>query len=132
MAPPAGFVELVQLWLLGRVARLPPSFRELQKRTRRAEDLTQPLFQMRLPYGRTVYRAASLHHNDDSTPPVDHSPSYLKDTRSLVRKVIGSPSARLMSCWMTSATRRSRRLCRAVLMADVAASSHDSVLVPMI
>src|SRR5690606_11747258 len=41
-------------------------------------------------------------------------------------------SSRVMSCFTTSATRRSRRDCDAVRSAVRAASSHDSVLVPTI
>src|SRR6516225_9514472 len=37
-----------------------------------------------------------------------------------------------MSCWMTSATRRSRSVPAAVLIASAAASSHEVLLVPMI
>src|SRR5271168_2608931 len=37
-----------------------------------------------------------------------------------------------MSCLMTSATRRSRSVPAAVLIASVAASSHEVLLVPMI
>src|SRR5215468_735565 len=37
-----------------------------------------------------------------------------------------------MSCLTTSATRRSRRVPAAVLIASAAASSHDVLLVPMI
>src|ERR1700685_3013975 len=37
-----------------------------------------------------------------------------------------------MSCFMTSATRRSRSVPAAVLIASAAASSHDVLLVPMI
>src|SRR6476620_10298126 len=36
-----------------------------------------------------------------------------------------------MSCLTTSATLRSRRDCAAVLIADAAASSHESLLVPI-
>src|SRR6476659_5548293 len=36
-----------------------------------------------------------------------------------------------MPCLTTSATLRSRRVCAAVLIADAAASSHESLLVPI-
>src|SRR5579859_6117872 len=42
------------------------------------------------------------------------------------------PSSRAMSCLTTSATRRSRSVPAAVLIASAAASSHEVLLVPMI
>jgi len=51
--------------------------------------------------------------------------SYLNETRSFVRYVIPPSSARWMSCATTSATRRSRSVPLAALMAADAASSQD-------
>src|SRR3954471_23342096 len=57
--------------------------------------------------------------------------SYLNETLSLVRKASTLPFSITRSCWMTSATRRSRRLRDASLIAEVAASSQDFWLVPI-
>lgn len=51
--------------------------------------------------------------------------SYLNETRSFVRYVIPPSSPRWMSCSTTSATRRSRIVALAALMAVDAASSQD-------
>src|SRR5204863_7627025 len=59
-------------------------------------------------------------------------PSYLNETRSLVRNVTAPPSPTSRSCCTTSATRRSRTDSPARFTAIVAASSHDWLLVPMI
>src|SRR3954462_7537766 len=57
--------------------------------------------------------------------------SYLNETLSLVRNASTLPFSMTRSCWITSATRRSRRLRDASLIAEVAASSQDFWLVPI-
>src|SRR5215472_15012902 len=59
------------------------------------------------------------------------APSYLNESSSLIRYVNGFPASRWMSCSTTRATRRSRRLFDAVVIAAAAAFSQDSVLVPI-
>src|SRR5689334_16654586 len=107
--------------------------RDIDGRTgeqRRDRERELPCQHVLLPVFRSAV-AAGRREADQRAFLRDCSSSYLNETLSLVRNATALPFSITKSCSTTSATRRSRSVREARVIATIAASSHDLVLVPI-